>query len=179
MRWYWIDRFIEFESGRRAKAVKAISIAEEHLRDHFLDYPLMPNPLVIEGMAQTAGLLICEYGNYVEKVVLAKISKASFYCEAVPGDTLVYEVTIEHIKKDGAIVKATSHKGDTLHAEAELVFAHLKEEHQGLTLFEPDTYVRMMRMLRVFEVGRAADGSPLKEPDRLLAPSSPDTQNVK
>jgi len=164
MRWYWIDRFLEFESGRRAKAIKAISIAEEHLRDHFLDYPLMPNPLVIEGMAQTGGLLICEHGNYVEKVVLAKISSARFYFEAVPGDTLVYDTTIEHIKKDGAIVRATSHNRGKLHAEAELVFAHLNGTHEGLTLFEPDTYLRMMRMLRAFEVGRAADGSPLKDP---------------
>ena len=35
MRWYWIDRFIEFESGRYAKAIKNISLAEDHLHDHF------------------------------------------------------------------------------------------------------------------------------------------------
>ena len=35
MRWYWIDRFTEFESGRTATAVKNVSLAEEHLHDHF------------------------------------------------------------------------------------------------------------------------------------------------
>ena len=131
MRWYWIDRFIEFESGRYAKAVKNISLAEDHLHDHFPDYPLIPNSLVIEGMAQTGGLLVCEHNQFTEKVVLAKMPKAVFYCEAVPGDTLTYTTTIEYIKDEGAMVTATSHKGDVLHAEAEIVFAHLNDPRLG------------------------------------------------
>ena len=35
MRWFWIDRFLEFESGRYAKAVKCVSLAEDYLHDHF------------------------------------------------------------------------------------------------------------------------------------------------
>ena len=80
MRWYWIDRFTEFESGRRAKAVKNITLAEDHLHDHFPGYPIMPNSLVIEGMAQTGGLLVCESTGFREKVVLAKLSKARSPC---------------------------------------------------------------------------------------------------
>ena len=68
MRWYWIDRFIEFESGRRAKAVKNITLAEDHLHDHFPFFPLMPNSLIIEGVAQTGGLLVCESTGFQEKV---------------------------------------------------------------------------------------------------------------
>ena len=79
MRWYWINRFLEFESGRYAKAVKNISLAEDHLHDHFPFYPLIPNSLVIEGMAQTGGLLVCEHNQFTEKVVLAKVPKMVFY----------------------------------------------------------------------------------------------------
>ena len=167
MRWYWIDKFIEFESGRYAKAVKCISLAEEHLHDHFSFYPMIPNSLVIEGMAQTGGLLISEHNQFSEKVVLAKIPKARFYCDAVPGDTLIYTTTIEYIKDEGAMVSATSYKGDILHAEAEIVFAHLNDSRLG-TLFEPETFLRMMRMLGAFDVGHAADGSRLVPPPRLL-----------
>ena len=170
MRWYWIDRFLEFESGRRAKAIKVISLAEEHMHDHFPGHPVMPGSLVIEGLAQTAGLLVCEYTRFSEKVVLAKIPKVQFYCDAVPGDTLVYTATIEDIRKDGAMVTATSHRGEQLHAEAEIVFAHLNDEHAHRTLFEPEEYLKMMRLLGAFEVGRAADGSPLTEPVELLEP---------
>ena len=168
MRWYWIDRFIEFESGRRAKAVKVVSLAEDHLHDHFPGYPVMPKSLVIEGMAQTGGLLVCEHNHFTEKVVLAKIGKARFHGEAVPGDTLTYTATIEHIKKDGAMVSAVSHRGDKLFAEMEFVFAHLNEGHRDRTLFEPVTFLHMMRMLCAFEVGHAADGGPLVEPPGLV-----------
>jgi 3-hydroxyacyl-[acyl-carrier-protein] dehydratase len=164
MRWYWIDRFIEFESGRRAKAIKNISLAEEHLHDHFPGYPVMPNSLIIEGLAQTGGLLVCESGGFREKVVLAKVSRARFYAEAVPGDTLIYTATVGYIRKDGAMVGATSHKGDQLQAEMEIFFAHLDGEFQKKTLFQPGALLHMMRVLRAFEVGRAADGSPLREP---------------
>lgn len=168
MRWYWIDRFVEFESGRSAKAVKNVSLAEDHLHDHFPNYPTLPNTLVIEGLAQTGGLLVCEHSQFREKVVLAKVSSAKFYSLAVPGDTLNYSVHIEFIKEDGAMVTATSHKNGQLQAEAELVFAHLADSRRA-SLFDPETFLRMMRMLGAFDIGRAADGSRLKPPARLLA----------
>lgn len=173
MRWYWIDRFVEFESGRCAKAVKNISLAEEHVHDHFPNYPMIPNSLVIEGLAQTGGLLVCEYNHFAEKVILAKVPKAEFFCEAVPGDSLLYTATIEYIKEEGAMVSATSHKGDVLHAEAEIVFAHLNDPELG-ALFDPETFLHMMRLLGAFEVGRAADGSRLRPPSRLFEVIGPD-----
>jgi 3-hydroxyacyl-[acyl-carrier-protein] dehydratase len=171
MRWYWIDRFIEFQSGRRAKAIKNISLAEEHLHDHFPGHPVMPNCLIIEGLAQTGGLLVGEYNQLREKVVLAKIPRATFYCPARPGDTLVYTTAVDYIHKDGAMVTATSHVGQTLQAEMEIVFAHLNGDFGNKVLYEPRSLLQMMRVLRVFEVGRAADGSPLAEP--VLADERP------
>lgn len=166
MRWYWIDRFLEFESGRYAKAVKNISLAEDHLHDHFPYYPMIPNSLVIEGMAQTGGLLVCEHNQFTEKVVLAKLPKVIFYSPAVPGDVLVYTATIDYIREEGAMVTATSYKGDALHAEAEIVFAHLSDPRVG-SLFEPETFLHTMRLLGAYDVGHAADGSRLTPPLRL------------
>lgn len=173
MRWFWIDRFVEFESGRFAKAIKNISLAEEHLHDHFPGYPVIPKSLVIEGMAQTGGLLVCEHNQLREKVVLAKISRVRFYGEAVPGDTLTYSTTIETIHKDGAMVAATSHKGDELYAEMSVVFAHLNDQFAEKTLTDPAVLLHMLRILKVYEVGRAADGSPLIEPAELAAAARP------
>ena len=88
----------------------------------------MPNSLIIEGIAQTGGLLVAEHGKFQERVVLAKISKARFHFHAVPGDTLVYRTVIEDIPKDGAIVSGTGHVGDRLQAELELQFlAHWRK----------------------------------------------------
>ena len=126
---------------------------------HFPFYPLLPNSLVIEGWRRRAGVGL-HHNQFTEKVVLAKLPKAVFYCEAVPGDTLIYTATVEYIRPEGAMVSATSYKGDVLHAEAEIVFAHLNDERLG-SLFDPETFLRMMRLLGAFSVGHAANGSPL------------------
>ena len=78
MRWFWIDRFTEFVSGSHATALKCVSLSEDYLHDHWPYYPLMPNPLVAEGMAQCGGLLVSEVYRFHELVVLAKFSKCVF-----------------------------------------------------------------------------------------------------
>jgi len=169
MRWFWIDRFLEFRSGQFAKAVKNVSLAEDHLHDHFPGYPLMPNSLVVEGLAQTGGLLVCEHSGFREKVVLAKVPQVRFCREARPGDTLIYTATVDCLHKDGALVKTASHVGDELQAEMEIVFAHLDEQFQDRKLFDPLVLQHMMRILRAYEVGTDADGAPLALPPELAA----------
>lgn len=167
MRWIWIDKFIEFDSGRQAKAIKNISLAEEHLHDHFPGFPVMPNSLITEGLAQTGGLLVGEANSFEEKVILAKIPKAVFHFPAVPGDTLVYTATLQDLNANGALVSATSHVRDRLQAEMEIVFAHLADDGSARTLFEPKNFVFTMKLLGVFDVGRSSDGTKLKEPPGL------------
>ena len=90
MRWFWIDRYTEFVSGQHATAIKNVSLAEDHLHDHFPGAPVMPNSLVLEGMAQAAGLLVAQANDFRYEVVLAKVAKAEFHFLGRPGDTLVY-----------------------------------------------------------------------------------------
>jgi len=78
MRWIWIDRFLTFESGKSARAVKNLSLAEDHFREHFPGYPIMPASLILEGLAQTGGILVGEANQFREKVVLAKVPFARF-----------------------------------------------------------------------------------------------------
>ena len=167
MRWIWIDRFLEFESGRRARAVKNITLAEDHLHDHFPGYPMMPPSLIIEGLAQTAGLLVGETSSFEEKVILAKIQRVTFHGPALPGDTLIYTAVIDNMASSGAKVSVTSHIDERLQAEAELMFAYLADGERARTLFEPKNFVFTMKLLGVFDVGRTADGAQLKEPPGL------------
>jgi 3-hydroxyacyl-[acyl-carrier-protein] dehydratase len=168
MRWFWIDRYLEFESGRYAVAIKNVSLAEEYLHDHFPGAPVMPNSLIVEGLAQTGGLLVGEYNDFAKRVVLAKVARATFHFAAVPGDTLRYRVQIEEIKNDGAMVRGTSHVGDRLQAEVEMFFAHLSDRRGDGELFHPAVLLAWLRTLGVFEVGRDREGAPLKPPQALL-----------
>jgi 3-hydroxyacyl-[acyl-carrier-protein] dehydratase len=90
-----------------------------------------------------------------------------FHFLAVPGDTLRYTTTIETIGGGGANVKATSHVGDRLQAEADIMFAHLDDTGRAKTLFEPKNFVFTMKLLGVFDVGRTSDGKKLTEPPGL------------
>jgi len=168
MRWYWIDRFIEFQSGHHAVSIKNVSLAEEQLQDHFPGYPTLPDSLVIEGIAQTGGLLVGERNDFKERVVLAKVSKATFHRHAVPGDTLTYRVKLEDINEGGAVVVATSHIGDDLQAEVSMMFAHLSDIAETREMFQPADFLCMLRVFALYDVGRKSDGSPLDVPAHLL-----------
>ena len=108
MRWMWIDRIVALDRGRRCVAVKNVSLAEEHLHDHFPAegerpaLPVMPAPLMIEGMAQTAGIMVGHARDFAEKVILAKIGKATFDRDIYPGQTIVYEAVADRIDDAGA-----------------------------------------------------------------------------
>src|SRR5437899_12482924 len=105
MRWTWIDRFTAFESRRSATAVKCLSLAEDHFADHFPGYPVMPATLILEGLAQTGGILVGEANDFQEKVVLAKIPSARFHREVLAGSVLLYDVDLLHLRPEGASVQ--------------------------------------------------------------------------
>jgi 3-hydroxyacyl-[acyl-carrier-protein] dehydratase len=164
MRWFWIDRFTEFERGRRAVAIKNVAISEEHFDGYSPGFPVMPASLIIEGMAQTAGLLIGEMEGFAQRVVLAKIGKAVFHRPAMPGEMLRYEANIGDVKSDGALASVTGHVEGELVAEVELMFAFLDERFPSGPLFEPVDFVAMLRMFHMYDVGRTSDGQPLELP---------------
>ncbi len=148
MRWFWIDRFTEFVSGQRASAIKNVSLAEAHLHGYFDGYPILPNSLVLEGMAQTAGMLVGESTGYEARLVLAKVSKVEYYATARPGDSLTYTAVMDSpVNENGAMLKTASHIGDTLQAEAELFLAILPSQHEAEELFEPDSFARLLRLI--------------------------------
>ena len=165
MRWFWMDRYTVFECGRRAQAIKAITRSEEHLADHFPGYPVMPVALVIEGMAQAAGVLIHQYYDFSKKIVLGKIPRLAFTnVDLVPGDVLVYDIDVDYIREEGSMVSVQVHREGEKIAEGALVFAHLGEEYANQPLYGAGDLDNLVRAFGVFDVGVSADGKPLADP---------------
>ena len=140
MRWIWIDRFLEFDSGRAAKAVKNLSLAEDHFADHFPGYPVMPACLILEGLAQTGGILVGEANQFKEKVIMAQILRAAFHREMLAGEQLIYETEIQNLRPEGASIEGRVRVGGTVTAEAEIFFAHL-DQSRSRQLFGEDNFV--------------------------------------
>lgn len=164
MRWIWIDTFVDFVSGRRASAIKNVTLAEEHLHDHFPGYPVMPPSLMIEGMAQTAGILVGEARGLSENVILAKIRIAEFDDYAVPGDQLRYDAVLESIDERGGVTSGTVLKNGNRIGRIDLIFSHVSGAEASIDM--PDhSFVfteQFMSLLTSF-TGRNKDGS--GEPD--------------
>ena len=173
MRWYWLDKFEIFHSGVKAQTVKCVTLAEEHLHDHFPFYPVMPHSLVLEGIAQTSGILICEHYKFKQKIVLAKINKAIFHRLAFPGDTLVYKTTLDRIDESGTVSTAHAYirqpNGEEVpYADIEMMHAILDETYSDKQQFTVQDYRNLMVNLKVYEVGVQEDGvTPLEEPEEF------------
>ncbi len=154
MRWMWIDRVVELVPRERMVAIKNISLAEEHLHDHFAArggrpaMPIMPASLIIEGMAQTAGILVGHAEGFKEKVILAKVGLAELEREATPGTTLRYTATIRQMDRQGAstegLVELFDHgkpaEGWVKIGRVDLMFSHIDQNMAGLE-FPQDNFV--------------------------------------
>ena len=140
MRWIWIDRFTEFASGRSATAVKTLSHAEDHFADHLPGFPVMPACLMLEGLAQTGGILVGEANQFREKVVLAKIPAAKFHRDCHPGEQLTYTATLVDLRAEGGLVRGVVRCGVEVVAEADIFFAHL-DQNRSRQAFGTDNFV--------------------------------------
>ncbi len=131
MRWIWIDKFLEFKSGESAVAVKNVTLAEEHVHDYVPGYPIHPECLMIEGMAQTAGILVGEARNFSEKVILAKVSRAAFFDVVRPGDTIKFHAQLESISGEAAGTTGKITCEDKVVAEIDMMFSHIDRNLAG------------------------------------------------
>lgn len=98
-----VDRVLECEPGKRIVALKNVSVNEPFFPGHFPHRPVMPGVLILEAMAQAAGILVFKTMNAVpdESSVYyyAGIDNARFKKPVVPGDQLLVEVTIVASKR--------------------------------------------------------------------------------
>ena len=168
MRWFWIDRFEEFVRNSHAVSIKNVTLAEEPLDDYSLGFPHYPHSLMIEGMAQTGGLLIAEPFGFSRRVVLAKVGKAIFHRCAMPGDTLRLKATIQDVQDSGAVIAGEINLGDERIVDLELWFAFLDERYGSGPLFPLESLLRTLRYLRMYDVGRDENGNQLQPHPAML-----------
>src|SRR5438876_4481648 len=100
----------------------------------------MPACFILEGLAQTGGILVGEANHFREKVVLAKIPRATFHAEARAGQELAYEATMVTLRAEGALVEGRVTADGQIVEEAEIFFAHL-DQSRSQQLFGEHNFV--------------------------------------
>ncbi len=96
-----VDRVLELEPGKRIVAIKNVTLNEPYFVGHFPGHPVMPGVLLVEGMAQAAGLLLLHDREDREHnlVYFAAIEQARFRRPVVPGDQIRYEVEVLKLRQ--------------------------------------------------------------------------------
>jgi 3-hydroxyacyl-[acyl-carrier-protein] dehydratase len=116
-----VDRIIQMETGKKAVGIKNVTINEEFFQGHFPNHPIMPGVLIIEALAQVAGILALHSGAAAagKAVYFLSIERAKFRKPVVPGDQLKLEVSI--LQQRGNVWKfsGTAYVEDKIAAESE------------------------------------------------------------
>ncbi|NUQ44947.1 MAG: UDP-3-O-[3-hydroxymyristoyl] N-acetylglucosamine deacetylase [Phycisphaerae bacterium] len=126
-----VDRVLEIEGDRRAVGLKNVSINEEFFQGHYPAQPIMPGVLIIEAMAQLAGLLLSQKLEHTGKVaVLLAMDGVKFRRPVIPGDQLILEARTLRVRSRTGHVQCSARVGDAMVAQAEIKFMLVDAEPQ-------------------------------------------------
>jgi 3-hydroxyacyl-[acyl-carrier-protein] dehydratase len=120
-----IDRIIELTPGETIKALKNVTFNEPHFTGHFPERPVMPGVLILEALAQTAGVLVFatlgKVPNANTRFYFAGIDGCRFRRPVVPGDTLTLTAKVDRTVKGIWRLNTVAHVGEAEVASAELM----------------------------------------------------------
>lgn len=121
-----VDRVLEAEPGKRIRMLKNVTINEPFFTGHFPEFPVMPGVLIIEAMAQAAGILsVLSFGPKKDNELyfFASIDNAKFKRQVIPGDALHIEVELLKVVRGVGKYKAQAFVDGVVAAQAELLVA--------------------------------------------------------
>lgn len=158
MRYTLIDRILELQPGSKIVAVKALTLAEEYLDDHFPLFPVMPGVLMLEAMTQTAAWLVRATENFAHSMVVLKEARNVKYADFVePGELLT--VTCEVVGQDDRETKfkATGTVAGQTAVTARLVIERFNQADADPTHAPLDAYTTR-KMRELFDLLYSATG---------------------
>jgi len=123
-----VDRILELDKGTRAVGIKNVTVNEPFFMGHFPGNPIMPGVLIIEALAQLAGLLAFLSGVQGDAVYFMSIEKAKFRKPVVPGDQLRLEITTLHQRATVWKFSGNARVDEKIVAEAEFTAMVLKKD---------------------------------------------------
>ena len=120
-----VDRVIEHDPGKKAVAIKNVTLNEPQFQGHFPDRPLMPGVLIVEAMAQVGGLIVSQMPDLPKGLfVFAGIDSVRFRRPVVPGDQLLFSCELISIKrKRFGKIRGVAKVDDQLACSGDLMFS--------------------------------------------------------
>jgi 3-hydroxyacyl-[acyl-carrier-protein] dehydratase len=122
MRHYHVDRVVELEPGVRAVGIRGVSLSDDVFTDHFPGNPVLPGIYLLEGLAQTAGVLIACTTQMRKVAIMASIDRARFAAFVRPGDSVRLTIAVEAMDDSSARVRGSAQVGEREVAVARITF---------------------------------------------------------
>jgi UDP-3-O-[3-hydroxymyristoyl] N-acetylglucosamine deacetylase/3-hydroxyacyl-[acyl-carrier-protein] dehydratase len=119
-----VDRVIEFEEEKRIVGLKNVTANEQFFTGHFPGRPVMPGVLIVEAMAQTAGILMLSRAENRGKLAyFMSMDKVKFRRTVLPGDQLILKAEVVRIKSKTIQIRGKAFVKEKVVAEAEMMFS--------------------------------------------------------
>ena len=117
-----VDRIISYDPGKRVVGIKNVTVDEPFFAGHFPGAPVMPGVLIVEAMAQTAGVMMLASlpDRETKLVFFTGIERAKFRRPVVPGDQLRLELTVLKLRPRYIKLRGEAYVDGQLVAEAEI-----------------------------------------------------------
>ena len=135
MKFGLVDSIRELERGKRIVAVKAVSLSEEYLADHFPTFPVLPGVLMLEALVESGAWLVRHALDFAPSMVLLRKARNVAYRSFVkPGDLLTLEVTCRKMARDDSEFDGVGYCSQTEVVKARFALTHfcLKERAESL-----------------------------------------------
>ena len=126
MKFALIDRIVELEPGTRIVAVKAVSLAEEYLADHFATFPVLPGVFMLEALVESAAWLVRQHEDFAHSLILLKQANNVTYKSFVkPGRLLRLEVHCRRLAQGDSEFSGTGYCDEMEVVKARFALRHL------------------------------------------------------
>jgi len=167
MKFGLIDSIIELTRGKRIVAVKAVTLAEEYLGDHFPTFPILPGVLMLQAMVEAASWLVRDAQDFASSIVLLREAKNVTYRSFVkPGNLLTLVVTCRRLAPTDSDFEGYGHCNQNEAVRARFGLVHFALAPRDSSLAAVDERLRAeartrFTLLRPCPAAPAAGGSPV------------------
>jgi len=136
VRYILLDRITVLDPPELARGVKCVSLSDDLFADHFPGHPVMPGAMILEALAQLAGVLLEATmrgrGRHDLHAILTMADRAKFRRVVRPGDRLELEARVERVSEDGGQAQSFARVEGNLACEAQLSFAFTQITNPGV-----------------------------------------------
>ncbi|MBI3833683.1 MAG: beta-hydroxyacyl-ACP dehydratase [Planctomycetes bacterium] len=132
MRFSLVDHIIELTRGERIIAVKAVSLAEEYLADHFPTFPVLPGVFILQALVESASWLVRDAQDFPSRLILLRNVKNVTYKSFVkPGSLLRLEVSCRRLARDDSDFEGVGYCQDMEISRGKFGLVHVDPADDG------------------------------------------------